>query len=78
MPIRGGECRAQRRAVADLDDAVAALALLWFAGALELDQLRTTGLLPGIEHMGPTRWKRVVAPAYPTVERARCDGERCE
>lgn len=42
---RGGERRAQRRAVADLDDAVAALALLRFAGALELDQVRTAGLL---------------------------------
>src|ERR1700727_255844 len=42
---RGGECRAQRRAVADLDDAVAALALLWFVGALELDQVRTAWLL---------------------------------
>ena len=42
---RGGERRAQRLAVADLDDAVAALALLRFAGALELDQVRPTGLL---------------------------------
>ena len=42
---RGGERRTQRRAVADLDDPVAALALLWFARALELDQVRTTGLL---------------------------------
>src|SRR5215469_3923157 len=42
---RGGERRTQRCAVADLDDAVVALALLWFAGALELDQVRTAGLL---------------------------------
>jgi hypothetical protein len=43
---RGGECRAQRRAVADLDDAVLALALLRFAGALKLDQVWTAGLRP--------------------------------
>lgn len=40
-----GECHTQSRAVADLDDPVAALALLRFAGALELDQVGTTGLL---------------------------------
>jgi hypothetical protein len=34
---RGGKRRTQHRAVADFDDPVAALALLWFAGALELD-----------------------------------------
>lgn len=42
---RGGERHAQRHAVADLDDSVAALSLLWFARALELDQVRTAGLL---------------------------------
>jgi len=42
---RGGERHTQRRAVADLDDPVAALALLWFADAPELDQVRTAGLL---------------------------------
>ncbi|HEY8303091.1 MAG TPA: hypothetical protein VIG42_00745 [Solirubrobacteraceae bacterium] len=42
---RGGERRTRRRTVADLDDPLAALALLRFACALELDQVRTTGLL---------------------------------
>ncbi|HUN78624.1 MAG TPA: hypothetical protein VMU32_06885 [Solirubrobacteraceae bacterium] len=42
---RGGERRTQRRAVAYLDDPVAALALPRFAGALELNQVRTAGLL---------------------------------
>jgi hypothetical protein len=41
----GSKRRTQRRTVADLDDAIAALALLRFAGALELDQVRTAGLL---------------------------------
>jgi hypothetical protein len=44
-PNRDGERRAQRRAIADLDDPVSTLALLWFAGALELDQMRMTGPL---------------------------------
>jgi hypothetical protein len=42
---RGGERRTQRRTVVDLDDPVAALSLLRSARALELDQVRTTGLL---------------------------------
>ena len=44
-PDRSGERRAQHCAVADLDDAIAALALLRLVRALELDQMRTAGLL---------------------------------
>lgn len=46
---RSGERRTQRCAVADLDDAAATLALLWFAGALELGQVRTAGPLAELE-----------------------------
>ena len=42
---RSGERRAQRLAVVDLDDPVSALALLGLVGAVELDQMRSAGLL---------------------------------
>jgi hypothetical protein len=41
----GGKRGAQHRTVADLDNAVSALALLRFIGALKLDQVRSAGLL---------------------------------
>jgi len=44
-PDRGGERDAEHRPVLDLDDPVAALALLRLVGALELDQVRSTRTL---------------------------------
>jgi len=42
---RGIQRNEKSSSVLDNDDPVAALALLWFAGALELDQVRTAWLL---------------------------------
>lgn len=44
-PDRGGERGAEHRPVLDLDDPVAALALLRFVGALELDEVRSARTL---------------------------------
>lgn len=63
---RRGQGREQRLRVVGLDDPVATLALLWFLGALELDQVCSPGLL--LAKLQPTR--RDIEIAVPLPQRA--------
>jgi hypothetical protein len=68
---RVGEGGAQDSAIVDLDDPVAALALLGFVGALELDQVWAAGsLLAELEAAAPDLEVCVALPNIAAVLRA--------
>ncbi len=70
---RSRKCCAKHLAIANLNDSVAALALLWLAGALELNQVRTPRML--LPQLQPTMRDieiRVPLPELAAVLRAKC------